>query len=171
MSSADSLAELDGVALFSALRAVPEEERPDLTAKVHSKKLASWRTQRSFHETMAEHLVDDVHPMFRRGFARVIEQSQSAVDVKEFQSMNSMLRQHHGIEDTYWFPSLKQRHPEIAPEVDILERDHHALISLEARIVRGDREALLEFTSRLMDHLNREEMLTVPFLMDGTGGL
>jgi hypothetical protein len=57
-------------------------------------------------------------------------------------------------------------------EIDILERDHQALVDLEDKIINeNDYSALLEFVSALNDHLNREEMLTVPFLMDGTGGL
>jgi Holliday junction resolvase-like predicted endonuclease len=57
-------------------------------------------------------------------------------------------------------------------EIDILERDHKALVDLENKIIHeNDYSALLEFVSALNDHLNREEMLTIPFLMDGTGGM
>lgn len=120
---------------------------------------------------MARHLVVDVHPMFRNSFQRVMEHSTPAnVNVKLFKQSVQSLHYHHEGEDTHWFPNLIRKHPEIKDEVNILESDHQKLILLENRVIENDYESLCEFVSSLNDHLNREEMLTLPFLMDGSGG-
>lgn len=92
------------------------------------------------------------------------------VDVASFESWNRNLHGHHGNEDASWFPSLRKKHPIVAPAIDILEKDHETLVSMEKRIEKGDMSSLTEFVALLNDHLNREEMITVPFLLDGTGG-
>ena len=115
--------------------------------------------------------------MFRRAFESLVDAAanpkaaKSQVDASTFKRYNESLHGHHGNEDAAWFPRLKRLHPEFAAEIDILERDHAALVALEARIGDGDYTALQEFVAALSDHLNREEMISVPFLMDGTGGL
>ena len=53
--------------------------------------------------------------------------------------------------------------------IDVLEADHATLVKLEAAVLLGQYAALAEFVTLLHDHLNREELLSVPFLMDGTG--
>ena len=68
-----------------------------------------------------------------------------------------------------WFPKLRTAHPECGPLIDTLEADHAALVKRERDILAGKYSALAAFVALLMDHLNREELLTVPFLMDGTG--
>ncbi|RHZ38303.1 hypothetical protein DYB31_008839 [Aphanomyces astaci] len=65
----------------------------------------------------------------------------------------------------------QQLHPKSRSEVDILQRDHRKLIELESRVASGDYDALVEFVERLMDHLNREEMLSVLWLLEDTGAL
>eukprot|EP00755_Sulcionema_specki_P032297 Sspe_Gene.98448::Locus_71863_Transcript_1_1_Confidence_1.000_Length_607::g.98448::m.98448 len=121
---------------------------------------------------MARHLVEDVHPMFRGGFERVRQMGagDQTVAVEHFNRINRSLHGHHGSEDTLWFPLLRRRHPSYAEEVDILESDHQRLVDLESRILAGDYQALSDFCSSLDDHLNREEMITVPFLLEGSGG-
>lgn len=92
------------------------------------------------------------------------------MQVSEFRNTTRHLHQHHdGIEDRYWFPHLKDAHPELANEVDILESDHAAFITMESKIESGDYDALVMFVRDFFDHLNREELLTIPSLMDGTG--
>ena len=176
---AAAIAALEGPALFAALRAVIGDRalRRDVTARVHALQLRAWRALPAF-DGMARHLVEDVHPMFRDGFADVLARAQrtgsgrGGGDVAAFRRINSSLHGHHGHEDADWFPRLRHAHPKLAPEVDVLESDHAALVALEAHIVeRRDLDALVEFVAALGDHLNREEMLTVPALMDGTGGL
>lgn len=69
--SVESLAALDGPPLFAALRAISNEsERRRVTAKVHAVKMALWRLKPAFRG-MAQHLTEDVHPMFRDAFQQV----------------------------------------------------------------------------------------------------
>lgn len=177
--AAASLAALDGPALFAALRRAGEgttaAARRDVTSRVRAHKLLAWRAAPSF-QGMARHLVDDVHPIFREGFGDVLAASRArgAVDAAAFRRVNGSLHHHHENEDAMWFPRLRARHPELAGEVDVLEADHAALVRLEPTIAGGGAGALAaleEFVAALEDHLNREEMLTLPALMDGTGGL
>ncbi|RLO05190.1 hypothetical protein DYB28_009312 [Aphanomyces astaci] len=93
------------------------------------------------------------------------------VNVSSFHQLGNSLHHHHNIEDHSWFSRLKQLHPESRSEVDILNRDHRKLIELESRVASGDYHALVEFVEHLMDQFNREEMLSVPWLLEGTGEL
>lgn len=168
-ASVEALSGLDGPALFAALRGISDiASQRDTVRRVHAVKMALWRLKPTFRG-MARHLSEDVHPMFRSGFDSVLKASlkRGSVVVSSFESMNRSLHGHHGTEDAHWFPVLRRAHPEVAREVDILETDHRALVALEARIVGAkDVDALQEFVDRLNDHLNREELLTIPFLMD-----
>lgn len=131
--------------------------------------------------------------MFRSGFKNVLQKSQTAgaVDKASFSLVNKSLHHHHNTEDAMWFPGFRRRHPELKPFIDVLESDHARLVLLETRVLRGEMEAsarlslgeiekslvlnhqqaLDQFCSELFDHLNREEMLSVPYFMDGTAGL
>ena len=164
-----ALEQLHGAQLVAALRAEPD---PTATARVHALQLAAWRRDPRFGG-MARHLLDDVHPIFRRAFASVLAESErsGAVDGRGFASANSHLAQHHATEDAMWFPALRALHgAEMAAQVDLLESDHADLVALEARVKRGEMEALRSFCDALRLHLDREELLTVPLLMQGTGG-
>ena len=168
-----ALAALDGAPLFAALRAIADDgTRRDVTARVHAAKLRAWRASPRF-AGMAAHLVDDIHPVFRRGFADVLARSRrdSAVAVAAFAGVNEGLHGHHSLEDASLFPRLRRAHPELARDVDALEADHAELVRLQSRVVSGDLPALQAFVASLEDHLNREEMLLLPALMDGTSGL
>ncbi|RHY45693.1 hypothetical protein DYB30_012354 [Aphanomyces astaci] len=113
---------------------------------------------------MGRHLVEDIHVSFRRGFEMLVKKGEMHREV-------NFLQHHHNIEDHSWFPRLKQLHPKSRSAVDILQRDHRKLIELESRMASGDYDALVEFVERLMDHLNREEMLSVLWLLEDTGAL
>ena len=171
------LTALSGPALLTALRSDPQalgstEGRRGLTRAVHTALVKRWSCDPAFSATMAHHLVVDVHPIFREGFRDVLQRSAGGrVAVSQFASINAMLSSHHRSEDTAVFPRLRRLHPEVARELAILESDHRGLVALEHKIAGGDFEALVEFVAALDDHLNREELLWVPFLMDGTGGI
>ncbi|KAI9339054.1 hypothetical protein BDR26DRAFT_397511 [Obelidium mucronatum] len=150
----------------------PSGERT--TAAVYAFLKESWKKDPRWGG-MASHLVEDVHPMFREGFGalkrQVLSSKARKVDVGWFKQLNNGLHHHHSLEDKMWFPQLCRLHKEVSSEVRILEADHRRLVELEGQICSGDWEALVEFCDGLFDHLNREEMITVPFLLDGTGGL
>ncbi|RHY73222.1 hypothetical protein DYB34_013361 [Aphanomyces astaci] len=93
---------------------------------------------------MGRHLVEDIHVSFRRGFEMLVKKGEV---------------------------HREQLHPKSRSAVDILQRDHRKLIELESRMASGDYDALVEFVERLMDHLNREEMLSVLWLLEDTGEL
>ncbi|KAG9405665.1 hypothetical protein AC1031_003573 [Aphanomyces cochlioides] len=171
--TARQLASTPALQRLPELRVIEDvQARRELTAQVHEILLAEWKQDRRWRGG-AHHLIDDVHSWFRQGFATLAEQAKSrqSVDVAAFQQWNRMLHHHHGYEDRMWFPHLEHLHPESHDEIEILEKDHRKLVELETRIAGGDYEALIEFVEHLMDHLNREEMLSVPWLLEGTGGL
>ena len=147
--------------------------RREITFQLHARKLTEWKKDRRYHSTVARHLVEDVHKsMFREKFKNVLNLSSvNSVRVNDFKQINENLHHHHSNEDRAWFPQLRRRHPELNLEINELEQDHKFLVSLESRIIQGDYTALKEFVDRLDDHLNREELLSIPFLCDGTGGL
>ncbi|RHY34214.1 hypothetical protein DYB32_001882 [Aphanomyces invadans] len=133
--------------------------------------MREWKQDRRWGG-MGRHLVEDIHVSFRRGFEILVKKGEARreVNVSSFRHLDNNLHHHHSIEDQMWFPRLKQLHPECQSEVEVLERDHRKLIELESQVTSGDYAALVEFVDHLMDHLNREEMLSVPWLLDGTGG-
>jgi hypothetical protein len=81
---------------------------------------------------------------------------------------------HHGIEDTIFFPALRQRSPEAAVVLDQLDGEHHRLDQLmEAaelelgRVVAGAAptgavEALRRLAELMDDHLDLEDTAIVP---------
>jgi iron-sulfur cluster repair protein YtfE (RIC family) len=157
--------------IMAALRATQDTTlRRTLTAEVYALHRSSWETHQNWRTTLAQHLVKDVHPMFRDGFTKVLRGSEAAgaVDRAYFSSLNINLHSHHWIEDREVFPLMRSDHPEIAAEMDILEQDHKGLRTLEAAIEAGDLAALREFVATLDDHLNREEMLLLPCILSGT---
>lgn len=172
-TAAQMIAKLTVPALHRSLWKIEDAtSRRAVTQQVYELQKNTWKSLPNYNSTMARHLVQDVHPMFRKGFDRVVQKSsEEKVDIQGFIRVNDSLHGHHGIEDSYWFPNLRRAHPEIIEELDILESEHKRLVQLEKDICAGQLAALQEFVGLLNDHLNREEMLTVPFLMDGTGGL
>ena len=176
-SSLQELIEMKCLDLLPALRKIDADlERRTTTGTVHAAHLKVWEKSPKW-KGMAQHLVKDVHAMFRRGFESLVDPdanpkaARGLVDVPSFQRVNESLHGHHGNEDRAWFPRLRRLHREFDAEIDILEADHARLVALEAAILKGDYKALQEFVAQLSDHLNREELISVPFLMDGTGGL
>ena len=111
--------------------------------------------------------------MFRNGFDQVFNASKKLekVNVSAFNRVNQVLHNHHETEDALWFPKLRRNHPEVKAEIDILEEDHKVLVTLEEKILQGDIKSLSVFIEKLNDHLNREELITLPYLLDGTGGI
>lgn len=133
--------------------------------------MKEFRKSPMFRNCEACSLVDNFHAYFLEGYSKILANSAPVkVQVGEFRSVTRHLHQHHGIEDQYLFPQLRESHPELVNEIDILESDHAAFITMESRIEGGDYEALVIFVRDFFDHLNREELLTVPSLLDGTGG-
>lgn len=168
--TAEEIAQLEGVALLKVLRDVGDYK---ITRKVYMSKRATW-TKDPRWGGMAHHLVADVHPMFRTAFALVLSNSTRAnkVDIKGFTCANSSLRSHHSIEDTMWFPRIREEHTgDVAAQVRLLEQDHAELVTIEERVMQGSMEAILEFVNRLEELLDLEELLLVPLLLEGKGGL
>ncbi|KAJ3028099.1 UNVERIFIED_CONTAM: hypothetical protein HDU68_002484 [Siphonaria sp. JEL0065] len=178
--SVAELASLPCLELLSYFRTIADiEQRRSVTAAVYARLKATWQKDERW-DGMARHLVEDVHPMFREGFAQLraacsvpeqVPEPLSPNVVRMFQQINIGLHHHHTLEDRMWFPRFIRLHREMENEVHILEQDHRGLVALEARILERDSAALVEFYESLVDHLNREEMITVPFLMEGSGGL
>lgn len=170
----EDICNLESVSLFAALRNAADDlnTRRELTQQVYTWKLTQWKSDSRYAQSMARHLVEDIHCGFRGAFVEVLNQSsKDQINLKQFLRVNSSLHHHHSIEDKWWFPRMMQQFPEIADEIRILEADHQHLVSLEHAIASGDYAALQEFIAALNDHLNREEMLTVPLLMEGDAGL
>jgi hypothetical protein len=155
--------------LFLNLRSITDvQERRAMTQSVYDMKMRIMRKKTAYRGD-AKHLVEDVHPMFRKGFDKVLKSSSEGnVKIAKFNEINRILHNHHGGEDDHWFPKLKREFPEMSTELNILESEHTELVKLEKDIKNGSYVALVEFVAALNDHLNREELLTVPCLMSGS---
>lgn len=162
-----NLAKLDNSTLFFELRSIEDvQERRAITFQVHELKMNFYRSKAAYSGSLAQHLVDDVHPMFRRAFAKLLNNSKEGdVKLSQFDQANADLHHHHGAEDEIFFPQWKEKHPHISDELKVLENDHAALVVMESEIKLGSYSALQEFVEALNDHLNREEMLLVPLLL------
>ena len=161
-------------------------EQRERDAARYNESRQEWERQwRLSGRSLARHLVEDVHDHHRRGFAQVIamveerktrgeETVVSADVVRSLRWRVQGLQGHHSLEDASFFPLVKQRFPDRALEVDVLEGDHQRLHPLEDVVLDSDGThpsdeirlaALQEFIAFLNDHLNREEMLTVPLML------
>ena len=165
--SAKELAALPLRETLQKIRKVPDaSRRRAVTRDTHALLLGQWRQHQNWGGFgMARHLVEDVHLPFRRGFERVRETR----DPRSFASLNSSLHHHHTLEDRAFFPQMRQQHPDWANEFDILEDDHRDLVRLEKSIDKGEVDSIPEFVDMLLDHLNREEMITIPLLLESGG--
>ena len=130
-----------------------------------------WIKDPRYKFTIASYLVD-IHLTLRATVDDVVKSSKhNHVKIEHFKSVNLGLREHHNIEDNIWFPKLIKLHPDFKIEIENLEKDHNYLISLEEKILNNDYDALVKFNTVLNDHINREELIAIPFLMEGTGGM
>ncbi len=99
----------------------------------------------------------------------------------------SQLEGHHHVEDHHYFPVFRQAEPRLAAGFDILDKDHDALhhaienIVGRANILLGQddrepgafrtelgrfRETIVPMGADLMQHLDDEEDLVVPLILD-----
>lgn len=140
----------------------------DPTRKLSSEELrecwevasAEWKQQPEW-DGMARHLVEDIH----RGFRNKFEQARK--DAKLFSRMCGHLHGHHSLEDSMFFPAVVRAHPSAKEKISLLEQDHVEISLLEQRIENGEEELIGEFVDLLIDHLNREEMIVIPLLLQG----
>ena len=92
----------------------------------------------------------------------------------------STLHEHHGVEDTVYFPQMHAMEPRLLRGFDILDRDHHALDAWLARLETAAAHAvvapttdavgalhgeLARFAPLLNRHLEDEEDLVVPVIL------
>ncbi len=164
---ARNLAKMDTSELFFELRSITDvQQRREVTYHVHELKMRKYSNKPEWRRSMAHHLVEEVHPMFRNAFDKVLRgSSEGNVKIAQFDQVNRGLHNHHGGEDDHWFPDLRRNYPQISAELDILEKDHADLVQMERAIKAGSYTALVEFVAALNDHLNREEMLIVPHIL------
>ena len=130
---------------------------------------AAWRADPRYRNSLAQHLIEDIHDGFRN-YCNSLVQSymvSKKVPMSGFETLLRSLEGHHRYEDASFFPNHARRFPETRPAYAFLAKDHKHLHPLEMEVRQGSGEALLEFTSFLVDHLNREELLTVPYMLDG----
>ncbi|KAI8620384.1 hypothetical protein BC830DRAFT_1077860 [Chytriomyces sp. MP71] len=171
--SPHQLAQLPIITCLAALRGIANRsDRLSVTQATHARLASQWRRNPNFVRSNAAQLVDGVHAHFRHCFSALSKENGNGDDtIRRFVAFSNELNLHHAIEDGVWFPRLARFHTELQLELLLLEDDHRAFVALESRIEEGDTLALREFIENLNDHMDREEMITVPFLMDGTGGL
>lgn len=161
------LVTLSTLDLFERLKSIPDlSERRQVTLEVYNERMKKFRKSPRYRSTMAQHLVDEVHPVFRRGFTKVLAASKDdKVNIDQFNHLNNNLHHHHELEDQMWFPQLRRQYREIRSGLDVLEADHVELVRMESEIRSGSHSALVEFVAALNDHLNREELLIIPCLI------
>jgi len=90
------------------------------------------------------------------------------------------LHEHHGVEDTVYFPQMQAMEPRLLRGFEILDRDHHALDAWLSRFgtaaalaistpapgaVGAFHDELLRFAPLLNRHLEDEEDLVVPVIL------
>jgi hemerythrin-like domain-containing protein len=118
-----------------------------------------------------------------KGLQFLIQEIQNRGQTPDFpllQSIVSYIEQfpdklHHPKEDQYLFPALRQRHPESAAELDILEDEHARGTAVTARVMKSlqdyqaDQSHFEAFADAVDDyanfhwaHMSREENLILP---------
>lgn len=163
------MASIESLKLLRFLRLIEnDQERREVTHNVHQVMMNDWRKHKKFNNSLAGFLVDGIHQPFREDFHDVIKRSPApTINVGLFTHLNSSLLHHHYFENSSIFPDLRRSDKRVAKELDILEKDYAGLAALKRKVVTGhDRSALLEFIACLNDHLNRNEMLIIPLLME-----
>ncbi|GAA0918333.1 hemerythrin domain-containing protein [Nonomuraea longicatena] len=128
--------------------------------------------------TVGEHLVA-VHTTLRGQLAelraRVADGQSPPLELREFcLTWCASLHAHHTGEDAVAFPMLRERHPELAPVLDRLRRDHVVVEELQERLRRtldepgpGTLAVVDTLTGLLEAHFAEEEAR----LMDALDGL
>jgi hypothetical protein len=153
------------------------EQRVSIAAQHKALLHGEWEQHPRWRRGVGRHLVEDVHSYFRSGFLELVRDcdrqrekgvEKVKVDVKGFSDVLRHLEHHHRAEDRMFFPQLQARDADLKPLFDYLSLDHRHLHPLEEKVLKhGDEDALREFVSFLMDHLNREEMIIVPLDLAG----
>jgi hypothetical protein len=164
-SEQDTLFSIPISEIQPALRKLDTAVKVETTQLVYNYHLNKWKSHPQYTSScsMARHLIEDIHEYFRSGFKLLIKTG--TVDLGGFNSLNSFLHHHHGIEDSYFFPKMIREHPHLEEEFKILENDHVTLKELEDEIKNSNFNALDTFVTLLLDHLNREELLLVPLML------
>jgi hypothetical protein len=145
----------------------PEERA--FVKQTYDNELAKWRRHSKYSLTLTRHFIEDAHLSFRRAFQSVVNRFKETkqVDRATFRRILQSLAHHHQAEDEHYFPLQVQKYPETKEAFEYLELDHQHLHPLEEKVLKhGDGAALVEFVDFLCDHLNREEMLLVPFMLE-----
>jgi len=116
-----------------------------------------------------------IHDGFRSAAKRIREQlsgDEALTHIRRgFQPLASTLHHHHRIEEAVLFPMVArttgQAPTELVDEHLVLM---HAITRVEQSLLEEDRslvqQAVAEFDARLRDHLEREETLMIPFLLE-----
>lgn len=151
---------------------------------------AGWETHPGF-AGLAQFWLDR-HLLFRRLMDALQADAEARLDdamaARDFtarvQRLGGMLvgtlHEHHGVEDTVYFPQMQVMEPRLKRGFEMLDRDHHALDDWLVRftktangaIAHPDRDAvgafhgeLARFSPLLSRHLEDEEDLVVPVIL------
>jgi hemerythrin-like domain-containing protein len=167
---------------------------PDaLTRRLADHPRDAWRGHPGFAGLVSFWL--EKHGMFRKLDDLLRQDTQARIDgrldpdehLRRLSRFGGMLvgdlHGHHQIEDHHYFPQLLAAAPDLARGFEMLDADHHALDSLLAdftdaanAVLTGQGEpgpfldALDRFSPLLIRHLDDEENLIVPVLLDAGGG-
>lgn len=159
------------VALHNSKHHITTADERQMVQSVHGEQVSSWRAHRRYSSTLTRHFLEDVHAYFRAAFQQVLSQAEKnnkTVNVPLFRRAVDNLTGHHRMEDMHVFPMFASHYPEMSSHFSFLEEDHTYLHPLEERVFKnGDFDALKEFVEFLIDHLNREEMVLVPMMLEG----
>eukprot|EP01118_Nematostelium_gracile_P015572 TRINITY_DN6267_c0_g1_i1.p1 TRINITY_DN6267_c0_g1~~TRINITY_DN6267_c0_g1_i1.p1 ORF type:complete len:115 (-),score=30.95 TRINITY_DN6267_c0_g1_i1:17-361(-) len=88
---------------------------------------------------------------------------------RTFNELNSTLHMHHAIEEARMFPMLARK----GAQVDRLNEQHDEMRRRETNAIKAFkqsnlnevRESVYSFGELLLDHLNQEEEISIPYLL------
>jgi iron-sulfur cluster repair protein YtfE (RIC family) len=149
---------------------------------VHRSQWDAYPRNHPYSTGLAKHFVEHVHGHFRshfRNLTALCDPQRGTITAESFQRtilppllrVAAELHQHHRLEDSVFFPQLKSANPGLVSQFCELEKDHDMLHALEEVAVSTaspleDRiAAVVELGSFLENHLQREEMIVVPLLI------
>lgn len=157
-------------------------------------KRSEWRDHPMWFSSMASHFLD-IHGHFRYEMDRLMEAaapdtaaSTGTLDAlnrvrRSFRAFCGGLHHHHTLEERVVFDPLKTKKPELTDQMDMLWGDHDEVVALQdkarhlideavddASAATGAKatEAVRTFVAYLRRHLDQEEDVLVPMMLDGS---
>jgi hypothetical protein len=156
----------------------PDAEVRDATRRLHERELARWRRHPLYRGSDGARLVDSIHGWIRRRFDLILldlaKQEVTAPQVsprvrpEQYRLLSAFLHHHHKVEDRKVFPAFLKKQPDMQRALAWLDSDHAHLQPFDHSVRKdGSAQAFREYYDFVDVHLNREELLIVPLVLNG----